>query len=132
MIDVDRFKSINDRYGHETGDAVLCEVADAIRGTLRGRDIVARLGGEEFGVYLCDIAPGDVDQVAERIRLAIAERKIRVGNRQIAVTASLGVAVAGPDGLTFDDLMRGADGALYAAKSSGRNRVCFAGRLQPA
>jgi diguanylate cyclase (GGDEF)-like protein len=123
LADLDDFKSVNDRYGHPTGDHVLREFAETLRGTVREIDLAARWGGEEFAV----LAPGtDLDgavQLAERIRAALEARVVRApdGSR-IAVTASFGVAAA-PAESTPAELVGAADEALYGAKHDGKNRV---------
>jgi diguanylate cyclase (GGDEF)-like protein len=123
MVDLDHFKQINDRHGHDGGDAALVGAAAALRGALRGSDFCARWGGEEFVVVARNAdAPGTV-VVAERIRTALAAAAIFDGaGIPIPVTASCGVAVlrAGDDVAT---VLTRADEALYAAKRSGRNRV---------
>jgi diguanylate cyclase (GGDEF)-like protein len=122
LCDIDRFKSVNDEHGHQRGDAVLVEAADAIRGSLRPSEPVFRVGGEEFLVLL----PGcDVERavpVGERIRAAI-ESACPGG---LPVTASVGLHAAAGDDLDFDDLFRAADAALYEAKRGGRNQVARA------
>lgn len=127
IIDLDHFKPINDRFGHQAGDAVLIEVARRIQGATRVPDVVARYGGEEFVVLL----PGtDLDgglATAERIRGAVADEPVSLGSGPSAallpVTASLGVATHPVHGRTVAGLVRRADAAMYAAKSGGRNRV---------
>lgn len=126
LIDVDRFKTVNDTYGHVVGDAVLKEVADRLRLHLRAVDVVARFGGEEFVVAMAHQPPDDAGLVAERLRLSVCDAPIRVGDRSLEVSISIGVAVAVPD-CTVETLAGTADVALYRAKAKGRNRVELAG-----
>lgn len=122
MIDVDRFKSINDRFGHAAGDAVLREVADRLRTHVRAADLVARIGGEEFLVVAAGTG-GDTSRVmAERLRQVVAEQPVATPAGPVGVTISIGVAEA-PPGSEAQALLRRADEALYRAKSNGRNRV---------
>jgi diguanylate cyclase (GGDEF)-like protein/PAS domain S-box-containing protein len=125
MMDLDHFKSVNDRFGHAMGDCVLKAVTGACATQLRAVDIFGRLGGEEFAVLLANIDPARAIEVAERMRLAASEREIRDGDRTVTVTVSLGVAHAGA-GETLDSLLARADSALYSAKEGGRNRVLVA------
>jgi two-component system cell cycle response regulator len=122
LIDVDRFKSVNDTYGHAAGDVVLREVAERVRGHLRAADVVARYGGEEFLVVMSGALAEDAYVVAERLRGAIAAVPVLADGHQLSVTASVGVA-AGDIGVQSDDVVSAADAALYRAKNSGRNRV---------
>src|SRR5207302_1280079 len=124
MIDVDRFKEVNDTFGHAVGDDVLRTVAERVRRTLRAVDILGRTGGEEFAVLL----PGTVRDsasavLAERIRRAVGDEPVPTPAGPVRVTISLGVASAGPDCSDLAALLRAADSALYDAKESGRNRV---------
>ncbi|MGG7518054.1 PleD family two-component system response regulator [Allorhizobium undicola] len=124
LADVDRFKQVNDTYGHDAGDDVLREVANRIRSSIRGADLACRYGGEEFVVVMPDTDVGTARQVAERLREVI-ERKpfiLRDGT-QLTITASFGLATLGPDAVAPEHLLRQADRALYQAKNSGRNRV---------
>lgn len=125
LVDIDHFKAINDRYGHETGDEVLRRVAQAMKGALRATDTLARHGGEEFIVLLpyTDLAAAGV--VAGHLRAAVADCGIATELDGIAATASIGVATA-HDGDSIETLLRRADDAMYAAKSAGRNRVVIA------
>ncbi|HEX2870327.1 MAG TPA: GGDEF domain-containing protein [Polyangiaceae bacterium] len=126
MIDVDHFKSVNDRFGHPIGDEVIRRVADTlVRNFLRREDFVARYGGEEFVVVVPDSSAHAVRQRAERVRQAIGEIGFSKGKEHFSVTASIGVAVLGP-GDTGKTWLSRADAALYEAKSAGRNRVVFA------
>ncbi len=126
MIDVDHFKTVNDRFGHPIGDEVIRRVADTlVRHFLRREDFVARYGGEEFVVVVPDSSALQVRQRAERVRQSIAELGFAKGSDHFSVTASIGVAVLGP-GDTGKSWLARADAALYEAKSAGRNRVVFA------
>jgi diguanylate cyclase (GGDEF)-like protein len=128
MIDVDRFKQINDRWGHPSGDRVICHIADQLRGTLRAVDSYGRLGGEEFAAILPETDAAGAIQVAERLRLAIeASETARADDGQvIRHTASIGVVALKPDDADFEALLQRADRALYRAKASGRNTVATA------
>lgn len=123
IADVDHFKAINDNYGHAVGDAVLCAVSDAIRSVARDTDIVARLGGEEFGLIFPNTSIEQSGQVAERIRSAVASIQFPVnGAETVDVTISIGLSkLIGQAGL--DAALGAADTALYSAKGNGRNRV---------
>ena len=127
VLDLDRFKRINDEHGHPVGDKVLVEAADRIRQSVRGADLVARQGGEEFLVALPDAPRAEAWCIAERIRDSIAERPFVVDaaeGGQLSVTASVGVAVTTPmQNIGFEELVSQADAALYRAKRDGRNRV---------
>ncbi|MBE9607652.1 PleD family two-component system response regulator [Acetobacteraceae bacterium H6797] len=123
MMDVDRFKSVNDTYGHASGDIVLKEVADRLKSSLRAADVVARFGGEEFVVAMAGQEAEDAAVVAERLRLAVSAKPIEVeGGEPLKVTISCGVAAV-PPGVSLDALLGAADAALYRAKGNGRNRV---------
>jgi diguanylate cyclase (GGDEF)-like protein len=124
LIDVDRFKPINDTYGHDTGDAVLRGVAELIASGSRLTDFVARVGGEEFGVLLPETALFDGLQFAEKLRASLSAATIRVGEAEHQVTVSIGLASI-PHSQMRDagELFRAADQALYRAKHNGRNRV---------
>jgi two-component system cell cycle response regulator len=122
LIDVDRFKSVNDTHGHAAGDAVLREIADRVRAHLRAADVVARYGGEEFMVVMASAASDEASVVAERLRHAIAAAPMRVSGETLDITASVGVA-SGEPGATFEQVVGAADAALYRAKNAGRNRV---------
>jgi len=120
LIDMDNFKLVNDRFGHPVGDVVLQKVADAIRSSLRVVDISARFGGEEFAILLPETSHDGALLVADRIREAIEKLQVAVGDQEVTVTASLGVA---PLRKSFTSFYHAADLALYEAKSGGRNQV---------
>jgi diguanylate cyclase (GGDEF)-like protein len=129
MIDVDHFKSVNDRYGHEAGDAVLKTVAEAVAQTIRPQDDVCRLGGEEFVVLLSDPAPHEIQFVAERIRARIEDLPMAFNGTTLpGVTVSIGVAIFPLDASEGSTLLRVADEAMYGAKRAGRNRICVSPR----
>ncbi|CAA7619352.1 PAS:GGDEF [Magnetospirillum sp. LM-5] len=123
MLDIDYFKKVNDTHGHGIGDEVLRKVADAVQGCLREIDLLGRLGGEEFAVLLPETGLDAAVAVAERLRRAIGAIIIPVTGGALTVTASFGVAERDADELLFDTFLGRADGALYRAKESGRDRV---------
>lgn len=123
MIDADRFKSINDRFGHHIGDEVLKALAMIGRRQLREIDLLARLGGEEFAILLPQTDFADAWVVAERLRQTIAEHTVDTKQGLLNFTISLGLSSLDPVTADLDDLLRQADVALYQAKQNGRNRV---------
>jgi two-component system cell cycle response regulator len=132
MIDVDRFKKINDQYGHLAGDAAFRAVARRLRKRLRPYDRIGRYGGDEVLVVLPGCGPEEAAAVAERVRAAVGDHPIRVGRKAIPLTLSTGVASAdgGRPG-TADQLIKSGDEALYRAKKAGRNRVVLASAPAP-
>jgi len=128
LCDVDNFKAINDGHGHDRGDAVLRDVAYALRKQLRSFELVYRLGGEEFLVVLPGVELAAGMEVAERLRAAI-EQAAPAG---IPITISLGVSAAHSEHVDYDPLFKAADTALYAAKRAGRNRAVAAAQLPTA
>ena len=125
LIDLDGFKSFNDRHGHIAGDACLQQIATCMAGQLRRCDLLARFGGEEFAVLLPSIRPHEALDAAERLRQAVQATRFALGGQLLSVTISIGVADVGsyPEPTL---LLGAADSALYAAKKAGRNRVCAA------
>ena len=124
VVDLDHFKAINDTYGHLTGDEVLRFAARLLAGSVRGSDLVARYGGEEFVVVAFDCSAAMALTLAERFRNRLAHAKIAARAKEIAVTASLGIAVADKTQQSGPvDFLHRADEALYQAKRSGRNAV---------
>jgi len=123
VFDLDGFKAVNDGHGHAVGDEVLRRFALTIRQGIRATDTAARFGGEEFALVLPRSDAESALQVAERIRRDFAEAAIEAGGAKLRSTVSAGVATAGPKGQPFEEVLRSADSALYAAKRDGRNRV---------
>ncbi|CAO3430656.1 diguanylate cyclase [Azospirillum endophyticum] len=121
MLDIDHFKNVNDAFGHAAGDHVLVETAGLLRRNLRGHDLCARWGGEEFLVLLPDADQIQAETVAEKLRSIIARHPVVDQDRSIPITLSLGVA-ARRQGWTADACIQAADDALYIAKRGGRNR----------
>lgn len=122
LIDIDHFKTFNDRYGHTCGDQVLKSVAWMIRETVRASDMIFRYGGEEFVIVLSNTEIAGAVLLAERIRRAIENMRLTTESQGIRVTASLGVTSLNP-GTSAHDLLVNADRAMYQAKQNGRNRV---------
>ena len=131
MLDIDRFKAVNDSHGHDVGDDVLRGTARAITGALRGEDEAFRLGGEEFMVLCRNAHENDGALVAERIRQAVEANVVDSPGLELAVTVSLGVAGARPGVASLMSLLKAADEAVYHAKNAGRNRVQVAGAPAP-
>jgi two-component system, cell cycle response regulator len=128
MIDIDRFKRVNDVYGHAFGDAVLRQVAETVVGSLRTIDVVCRYGGEEFCVILPETSGAGARRAAERVRLAIMGHTFALGDQRLDVTVSIGVATWAPEVAgRHPDLLLDADRALYEAKQLGRNQVRVSG-----
>lgn len=126
LIDMDFFKAVNDTHGHDMGDAVLREFALRLRRNIRGVDLACRFGGEEFVVLMPDTDYQQAQSVAERVRMAVAERDFETGlGRPLSVTVSVGVALNETVDDTPEMLLKRADVALYRAKREGRNRVVF-------
>jgi diguanylate cyclase (GGDEF)-like protein len=123
MLDLDRFKRINDEYGHEAGDAVLVAFARMLQQRLREIDLISRFGGEEFLVLLNNTDGKRAFAVAEVLRQSLEQLDIEYQGKILKLTVSIGVAEYGPDGLDLDTLSRVADKRLYQAKASGRNCV---------
>jgi diguanylate cyclase (GGDEF)-like protein len=118
MIDLDQFKQLNDRHGHQTGDEVLRQAAAVLRDNCGNQNLAARYGGEEFAVILSGCGIDDAALIAENIRAALV-----AADTAVPVTASIGVATSLDHGTDAPAILRAADAALYAAKADGRNRV---------
>jgi diguanylate cyclase (GGDEF)-like protein len=125
MVDIDRFKALNDTFGHGVGDHVLREVATAIAGAVRDGDVPARFGGEEFAVLLRNPSPQVAVDIGERVRRAVGALDLRrMGVPGVSV--SVGVAVADEPDVPLEAVIDDADRALYRAKRGGRDRVVAA------
>ncbi|WP_310620040.1 GGDEF domain-containing protein [Flexibacterium corallicola] len=123
LIDVDHFKRINDRFGHQTGDRILLHIADILRSTVRVEDVVCRYGGEEFTVLLNAISARQSAEIAENIRNNVECTPLRQENLAIHSTVSIGIAMIEETDGDLDNLLKLADTRMYAAKKSGRNLV---------
>ena len=124
FVDLDKFKPINDTYGHESDDFMLQTVAKRLSGCLRASDTAARVGGDEFLVLLPDIPSGaDALAVAEKIRSALAEPCISPDGIELCISASIGIAIYPEHAGSEHELLRLGDRAMYEAKSAGGNRV---------
>lgn len=131
LLDVDRFKRVNDTYGHQVGDRVLTTIAQKVTGVVRAGDMVARVGGEEFAVILPETDTEGGAELAERIRANIEQTTLTLaGNVSLAVTVSIGVAGLNTlNAETTTELFASVDAALYEAKNSGRNCVRVAHKV---
>ena len=126
MLDLDRFKAINDTYGHDEGDRVLRQIAETFFANLRAQDTLFRLGGEEFGVLLVDTTPEMAARVIERVRGAVEATRVALRDMEVPVTVSAGLAhydAQDPAYASIEQLLKQADRSLYRAKQGGRNRV---------
>ena len=126
MIDIDHFKGVNDTYGHAAGDLVLREFTHRLAARLRQSDYLGRYGGEEFLLLIGEMDAEKLMTIAERFRLAIADSPIDVGDASLRITASFGLTIVSDAAVRAEAAVAIADGALYAAKTSGRNRCIIA------
>jgi diguanylate cyclase (GGDEF)-like protein len=126
LLDVDHFKTINDRYGHAAGDAALRHIVAVCRSVLRESDYIGRLGGEEFCVMLPDATSDDALRIAERIRHRVAEQPVATAGDLIGMTLSIGVTDMGPQDAAVTAMIERADQAMYRSKQAGRNRATLA------
>lgn len=122
LIDVDHFKAVNDRFGHDRGDEALALIANTISANVRATDLVGRIGGEEFGVFIPEQSPERVSAVAERIRSAVNDAIFAPNGMTHRLSVSMGGVLFG-ERSSFAELYREADERLYLAKRNGRNRV---------
>lgn len=125
MLDIDHFKVINDKFGHLVGDEVLMHVAQRIRHAIRAEDLVGRYGGEEFLIVFRSASHLKYQNILDKVRRAIGDNPIAVGQNAHRITVSIGAARAG-FGLSHEEAIEAADTALYAAKQQGRNRAILA------
>jgi diguanylate cyclase (GGDEF)-like protein len=123
LIDLDRFKQINDTYGHDAGDTALKQAAKILKSAVRTQDIVSRIGGEEFMVICPDTSLKEGAQYAELIRKTFEGSFVNAGADRIKINVSIGIAEYNPAMPDFSTLIKAADDALYRAKLNGRNRV---------
>jgi two-component system cell cycle response regulator len=121
-FDIDFFKSVNDTYGHDTGDSILQHIAHQLQSACTNEDLVARIGGEEFSMILSHVTPEEAMGVAERIRSTIESSPLILASGPLKTTISIGIAVVDPRDKTTDSVLKRADLALYQSKQSGRNR----------
>jgi diguanylate cyclase (GGDEF)-like protein len=127
LADLDRFKAVNDRFGHAIGDRVLQVFADTVMRTLRASDLSGRLGGEEFAFLMSGTNAAEGARIAERVRSRFAEAARSVGGAAVGSTVSIGVATTSDPDVQLEELMAVADHALYRAKAEGRNRIAVIG-----
>jgi diguanylate cyclase (GGDEF)-like protein len=126
MVDLDRFKQVNDTFGHPSGDELLKQVAERLKGALRETDVLARLGGDEFAIIQCnDSQETDTAEALAAKIIALIAEPFSVGGIDVGIGASIGIALSPEHGTHADDLLKKADLALYHAKSSGRNRYAI-------
>ena len=126
MLDIDKFKNVNDTYGHASGDLVIIDIANVLAKLLPDDAIAGRIGGEEFGIILPAYALDTVEDVAEAMREAVEARSVSLNNnKELKVTISLGIAEYRDGDISLDEVMARADIGLYEAKETGRNRVCI-------
>ena len=121
MIDIDKFKKVNDTYGHDIGDRVIVTLANILKRNTKGADLVARFGGEEFCVALRDVDKKQAIAFFAKLRKNIADQCLKIKEKNISFTVSIGVSFS--DGSSVEELIKKADSALYRAKEEGRNRV---------
>lgn len=127
LFDIDKFKQVNDTYGHPAGDYVLAEISKVIRDKLiRGNDFFARAGGEEFALMLLGSPPRQAEEIGERIRATIENHEFTFDNKRLPVTISIGIAFKNERDASWEFIYERADKALYQSKNSGRNRVSVA------
>ncbi len=123
VIDLDHFKNVNDKYGHEAGDIALQRVAEVLRTHLRASDLPARMGGEEFGILLANTNSKQAAEVSEKIRENVENLDFSADGEEVRITLSGGIAELGRDGDDLRSLLAAADRRLYRAKSAGRNQI---------
>lgn len=125
LFDLDRFKLVNDIYGHTAGDALLQRFTRICQENIRQVDFAARMGGEEFLIIVHDVEEHGAYQIAERIRISFADSLLATQRGEVGCTVSAGIEVSVDDGLGIDALVQRADAKLYKAKANGRNRICL-------
>lgn len=125
LLDVDHFKRINDTYGHQAGDEVICQVADLLRSAVRRGDLTGRIGGEEFVAIFLETDDDRVSYLAERLRASVESQAIKVAgsDKGLRCTVTIGISPPFQDAHGLEDALRQADSALYRGKAAGRNRI---------
>jgi len=123
MLDIDFFKAVNDKYGHQAGDCVLAQIAKVLANNMREHDIIGRIGGEEFAIVMPDTELVGGKELCERIRLAIYEEQITIGSQSVSVSTSIGITSLGAHETAICAAMSRADQALYDSKHKGRNLI---------
>ncbi len=126
MIDIDNLRSINNRHGHLTGDAVLVAVAESFNANMRDYDLCARFGGDEFVIVLPETTANQALEIAERVKAAVGSTALRHDESDLPIGISIGVATLGGRDQTLSDLMRRADSGTYASKAAGGHAISFA------
>ena len=124
LLDIDHFKTINDTHGHTCGDAVLVGFTDRIKGELRGYDIFARVGGEEFAILLPEVTEDNALEIAKRCLKKISEVPFYYDGEHVQITVSIGMSECSKKLKSLDDVLKSADKRLYHAKQNGRDQVC--------
>jgi len=123
MLDVDHYKTINDRFGHLAGDIALKEVAQRIRSSLRPQDVIARYGGDEFLIFAAPCSWGTANLLANRILSRVGDGPVEIGSTTFDLSVTIGIAATGATEVSISRIIEIADKALYDAKSAGRNCV---------
>lgn len=124
ILDIDRFKKINDAYGHPVGDKIIQEVAAVLKNNIRNTDVLSRWGGDEFLILLSHTSVDEGEKIAEKLRQFVDKTSIQIKDAEIMITASFGVAaLTGNEEYSYEEAYKNADSALYQAKQNGRNRV---------
>ena len=131
MIDIDKFKAINDKYGHQVGDEVIKNVANIISSLIPKNTIFGRLGGEEFALVINMHDEKELFNLIEKIRDDISKAQIEVDGAIVSVTISAGISAYEEKYQTIDQFLSDADSALYEAKGKGRNKTTFRDRVEP-
>jgi diguanylate cyclase (GGDEF)-like protein len=131
MLDVDHFKSINDKHGHPIGDRALQQIVLLLKAGLRSEDYLGRIGGEEFGIILPGAGRADALGIGDRLRRRVMDAGLAIPGGELKLTVSAGVATLTPDDACIEDLLGRADTALYLAKTGGRNRLVFDDPMVP-
>ncbi len=124
MLDIDHFKHVNDKYGHDAGDCVLVEFAKRVKSQIRETDFVGRFGGEEFLVVMPETDLSGAHVVAERIKQMLDETEVSLGSSRIKVTSSMGISMVRSSDMAKEDSLKRADESLYMAKKAGRDTIC--------